>query len=280
MKGIIISFLVVIALLEVPQVEVAGQNAGTAVRIKLATTTSTENSGLLDVLLPAFEERYGIKVDVIAAGTGKALKLGENGDVDVVLVHAPEAEEAFVEAGHGVERHDLMYNDFVIVGPSADPAKVRGMKDAAAALRKIAEAQAPFISRGDDSGTHKKERALWLDAGVDPRGRWYLEGGQAMGPTLRVTDEKNGYTLVDRGTYIAYSGKIESVILCEGDPKLHNPYGIIAVSSTRHPHVKYAEAMTLIRWMTSQEGQRMIGDFEKGRQTLFHPLALPKPGDK
>ena len=242
-------------------------------RIKLATTTSTDNTGLLDALLPPFEEMLNVRVDVIAVGTGKALKLGENGDVDVVLVHARAAEEKFLADGFGVNRRDVMYNDFVLVGPAEDPAGIRGAEDIADALRTLAEAQVPFLSRGDDSGTHKKERALWKDAGLTPDGRWYMESGQGMGPTLLMADEKRGCTLVDRGTLIAYRERVDLVILSEGDPRLFNPYGILAVDPARHDHVNYVYAMALIGWVTSAEGQGLIREFTVGGEQLFHPNA-------
>ncbi|MFH1008075.1 MAG: substrate-binding domain-containing protein [Candidatus Latescibacterota bacterium] len=245
-------------------------------QIKLATTTSTDNSGLLEVLLPPFEKRFSVQVAVIAVGTGKALKLGENGDVDVVLVHAREAEDRFVAEGHGVNRRDVMYNDFVLVGPKGDPAGIRKLPDVVSALIAILENGAPFLSRGDDSGTDKKEKSLWKAAGVVPEGSWYLESGQGMGPTLLMADEKRGYTLADRGTFLAYQGRIESVILSEGDPSLFNPYGIIAVNPDRHPHVRYVLAMALIGWMTSPEGQKIIGEFAVGNERLFHPNPTAK----
>lgn len=242
-----------------------------AVRLRLATTTSTDNSGLLNVLLPPFEEKYNVKVDVVAVGTGKALALGRNGDVDIVLVHAREAEDEFVKAGHGVNRRDVMYNDFVIAGPHEDPAGIAGMTDASKVLAKIADAEAPFVSRGDDSGTHKKEMLLWEIAGTVPNGRWYMETGQGMGATLQVAAEKRGYVLADRGTYIAYKENANLDVLCEGDPILRNPYGIIAVNPARHPHARYVEAMMLIAWITSPEGQRLIGNFERNGEQLFLP---------
>ncbi len=241
-----------------------------AQRIRMATTTSTENSGLLYVLLPPFEKKYNVKVDVIAVGTGKALKLGENGDVDVVLVHAREAEDTFIENGFGVNRRDVMYNDFIIIGPKTDPAEIRGYA-AAEALRKIREKLCFFTSRGDESGTHKKEKQLWRQAGVTPTGAWYLEAGQGMGATLQIADEKQAYCLVDRGTYIAYEDKIGLVILVENDKRLLNPYGIIAVNPKRHPHTNYKAVMNLIEWMTSSEGQGIIGSFKKSGKQLFHP---------
>ena len=244
-----------------------------AERIRMATTTSTENSGLLYALLPPFEERFDVKVDVIAVGTGKALKLGENGDVDVVLVHARQAENEFVRKGFGVNRRDVMYNDFVIAGPASDPAGIRG-KDAVKALMRIALRKSLFASRGDDSGTHKNERRLWETAGIRPSGKWYIETGQGMGLTLQIADEKGAYLLADRGTFIAYEKKVDLVILCQSDKRLFNPYGIIAVNPARHPHARYVHAMALIGWMTSPEGQKTIGDFKKEGKILFHPNAL------
>lgn len=245
-------------------------------RIKMSTTTSTDNSGLLEVLLPPFEKKFDVRVDVIAVGTGKALKLGENGDVDVVFVHARGAEDKFVDSGFGINRRDVMYNDFVIAGPEDDPAGIRGLKDAAEALKKIAEAGAPFISRGDDSGTHKKEKKIWQKSGIKPSGTWYQEVGQGMGAVLKIADEKKAYTLADRGTFLAFSEKISLPVLCEGDPELYNPYGIIAVNPEKHSHVKYIEAMALIGWITSIEGQAIIRDFgkEKFGRPLFVPMAV------
>ena len=239
-------------------------------RIRMATTTSTENSGLLYVLLPPFEKKFKVKVDVIAIGTGKALKLGENGDVDIVFVHARKAEDEFINNGFGVNRRDVMYNDFVIIGPENDPA---GIKDnnAPESLKKIADGKWFFISRGDDSGTDKKEKKLWKLAGIKPAGKWYLETGQGMGATLQVADEKGGYCLVDRGTYIAYEQKVSLVILSHGDKRLFNPYGIIAVNPKRHPYVNYDYAMALIGWVTSPRGQKIIGEFKKSGKLLFHP---------
>lgn len=242
------------------------------IRIRMATTTSTENSGLLNELLPPFEKMFSVKVDVIAVGTGKALKLGENGDVDVVFVHARKAEDNFVEEGFGVNRRDVMYNDFVIVGPEDDPAFIRG-NDGVEALTKIFYNKSFFVSRGEESGTHKKEKELWKIKDIEPEGKWYLETGQGMGATLQLADEKQAYTLIDRGTYIAYKDKVNLVILCEGDKRLFNPYGIIAVNPKRHPHTNYIHAMALIGWVTSPEGQEIIGDFKKGGKVLFHPNA-------
>ena len=242
--------------------------------IKMATTTSTENSGLLEVLLPPFEEKFNVKVDVIAVGTGKALTLGQNGDVDIVFVHARAAEDEFVNDGNGVNRRDVMYNDFIIIGPKDDPASIKGMKDIAMALKKIADKKAPFASRGDDSGTHKKEKSLWEAAGTSPEGSWYMETGQGMGPTLQIADEKRGYTMTDRGTYLAYKEKIDLPILVEGDDRLFNPYGIIAVNPAKHRHAKYPYAMALIGWVTSVEGQEIIANYKKFGEVLFYPTAL------
>ncbi len=246
-------------------------------RLRMSTTTSTENSGLLGVLLPPFEAANGCKVDVIAVGTGKALKLGENGDVDVVFVHAKAAEERFVAEGYGVKRYPVMHNDFVIVGPREDPAGLSGAGSAVEALRLIAEKEAPFVSRGDDSGTHKKEKALWRAAGIEPGGRWYAEVGQGMGATLQIADQKRAYTLSDRGTFIALGDKLDLVVVFEGDPALYNPYGIIAVNPKRHPHVNAELARKLIEYVTGPEGQRIIAEYRvKGKQ-LFYPDAIPQP---
>jgi len=241
--------------------------------LKLATTTSTDDSGLLDVLLPPFEQKHTVKVDVIAVGTGKALKIAENGDVDVVMVHARRLEDAFVAAGYGVDRRDVMYNDFVIVGPASDPAGLSGMKDVAGAFRRIQKKQAVFLSRGDESGTHQKERAIWAATGIMPERDWYVEVGQGMGATMRIADEKRGYCLVDRGTYLALRKTLELNILVEGDALLHNPYGIIAIDPKRWPHVKYDLAQALINWVTSTDGQAIIAGFKKYGEPLFKPFS-------
>lgn len=242
--------------------------------VRLATTTSTDNSGLLKALLPPFEQSAGYKVHVIAVGTGKALRLGQNGDVDVVMVHAPAAEQRFVDAGHGVNRRGFMYNDFVIVGPKNDPAGVGGMRDAGAALKRIAGQQVPFVSRGDDSGTHKKELALWAAAGVKPQGSWYRAAGQGMGKVLQMATELQAYTLADRGTWLAMQGKLTLDVLVEGDERLANPYGVIAVNPNRYPDINYKGAMALIAWVTSPEGQAIIRDFKVHGQALFIPTAV------
>lgn len=244
-------------------------------RLKLATTTSTYDSGLMDILLPPFEEKLAgsVRVDVIAVGTGKALKLAENGDVDAVLVHAPELEEAFIAAGFGVDRRGVMYNDFVVIGPSADRAGIAGTEKVADAFATIARRKALFFSRGDLSGTHLKERAIWDLAGIDPAGDWYVEVGQGMAATLRMADEKRGYVLIDRGTYLALRETVNLKILVEYDPPLHNPYSIIAVNPARWPHVKYGHARAFIEYLTSPEGQAVIGGFMKYGQRLFMPSA-------
>jgi tungstate transport system substrate-binding protein len=241
--------------------------------LKMATTTSTDNSGLLKAILPVFRKETGYEVQVIAVGTGKALKMGEDGDVDVVLVHARAAEDKFVADGHGDKRYGVMYNDFVLVGPESDPAGVKDSKTAAAALKKIALAQAVFVSRGDDSGTHKKEQALWTAADVKPEGEWYREAGQGMGKVLQMAGELEAYTLTDRGTWLAYMDKSPSQIVLEGDETLFNPYGIIAVSAKKYPDINHAGAQALIDWMVSEQGQQLIGDFKINGKQLFIPSA-------
>lgn len=248
-------------------------SAGAEDRLKMSTTTSTEQSGLLSVLLPPFEKANKVKVDVIAVGTGKALKLGENGDVDVVFVHARAAEDKFVAAGYGKDRREVMYNDFVIVGPKTDPAGLKDAKTAVDAFKKLAEGKADFISRGDDSGTHKKEKQLWKAAGVTPQGKWYIEAGQGMGPVLQMAFDKKGYTLADRGTYLAYEGKTDLVVLFQGDKGLFNPYGVIAVNPEKHPSAKYDLAKKFIDFVTGPEGQKIIAEYKINGKQLFFPDA-------
>jgi tungstate transport system substrate-binding protein len=257
-------------LLSVTNLGVADQNK----ILRMATTTSTENSGLLKDIMPAFEKATGYQVRVTPVGTGKALRLGQDGDVDVVLVHAPPAEEKFVAAGYGVNRRHVMYNDFVIVGPANDPAKISGMKNAAKALATIAKDKAIFVSRGDDSGTNKKEKILWKDAGVKPSGKWYREAGQGMGKVLQMAGEMQGYTLTDRGTWLFMKDKLPLKIVVEGDPKLFNPYGVIAVNPGRYPDINYTGAMAFIAWITSPEGQALIGKYRVNNKQLFIPTAL------
>jgi tungstate transport system substrate-binding protein len=207
-------------------------------KLILATTTSTQDSGLLDFILPDFESQAGVKVDVIAVGTGQALQLGEDGNADVLLVHARAREDEFMAAGHGVRREDVMYNDFVIVGPEPDPAGIQGMTNAAEAFQMIADAQAPFVSRGDDSGTHTKEKSIWSAAGIEPAGDWYISAGQGMGEVLTMSNEQQAYTLSDRATYLARTIEgTDLVILVEGDPVLFNPYGVIAVNPNKGAHI-------------------------------------------
>ena len=247
--------------------------------IRLATTTSTDNSGLLDILLPAFEEGREFKVKVISVGTGKALRLVREGDVDVVLVHARSAEDKLIADGYGVNRRDVMYNDFVLVGPYSDPANIRGTTDATAALARIVASKSLFISRGDTSGTHKKELQLWEQAGLTPQGLWYREAGQGMGKVLQIAGELEAYTLTDRGTWLAYRNKLPLVIVTEGDKRLFNPYGIIAANPARYPDANYSGAMALINWITSPTAQDTIGNFTIDQQRLFVPMHDPVQPD-
>ncbi len=243
-------------------------------RLILATTTSTENSGLLTFILPDFEQKYHANVDVIAVGTGQALGLGRKGDADVLLVHARAKEDAFIQAGYGVNRQDVMYNDFVIVGPLNDPAGIAGMTDAAVAMAKIAQTQSPFVSRGDDSGTNTKEKALWAAAGIDPQGDWYISAGQGMGAVLTLANEQLAYTLSDRGTYLARTLEgTDLVVLTQGDPLLFNPYGVMAVNPLVHPDVNFDGATAFIGWITSVDTQQLISTF--GTQAFGHPLFTP-----
>jgi tungstate transport system substrate-binding protein len=239
--------------------------------LRLATTTSTENSGLLKAILPKFEAASGLKVHVISVGTGKAMKLGENGDVDALLVHSRPDEDRFVAAGFGVERRDVMYNDFIVVGPKADPAKVRGMKDVIGAFRRILDAKATFVSRGDDSGTDKMEKAYWATVGRKPEGRQYLSAGQGMGEVLTMSDNVGAYTLSDRATYGAYRLRVGLEIVVEGDPGMFNPYGVIAVNPARYPDVNFKGAMQFIEWITGGDGRRAISDFRVNGEQLFFP---------
>lgn len=242
--------------------------------LRLATTTSTEASGLLDYLLPYFEEEYGVDVDVVAVGTGQALQLGKDGNADVLMVHARALEDEFMAEGHGVRREDLMYNDFVIVGPASDPAGVRGMADVAEALTAIAESESPFVSRGDDSGTHVKELELWEAAGITPEGDWYISSGQGMGPVLTMADEQEAYALSDRATYLARTLEgTELEILVEGDERLFNPYGVIAVNPDKNEQIQVDLANTFIDWLIAVETQELIGQFGVGEfgDSLFIP---------
>ena len=246
--------------------------------IILQSTTSTQNSGLFDHILPKFTEQTGIGVRVVAVGTGQALKNAQNGDGDVVLVHSKPDEEKFIADGFGVKRHDVMYNDYVIVGPAGDPAKIAGLKPAPEALKKIAAAEAPFASRADESGTHKTELQLWQDAGVDPKpssGKWYLETGSGMGATLNTAVGKGAYALTDRGTWLSFANKGDFKVLVEGDAKLFNQYGIILVNPDKHKKVKAKEGQAFIDWLTGREGQAAIASFKIGGEQLFFTNAQP-----
>ncbi len=241
--------------------------------LRLATTTSTENSGLLKVIVPMFEAKYGGKVRIVSVGTGAALKLGENGDADVVLVHARELEDKFMAAGFGSVRKDVMYNDFIIVGPAKDPAGVRGMKDAIAAMKKINTSGARFVSRGDESGTHVMEKDYWQSAGVETKGPWYVSAGQGMGQVLTMAGQLEAYTLTDRATYAAYKDKTGLATLVEGDPKMFNPYGVIVVNPQRHVGLNTQGATAFANWITSLEGQKAIADFKINGVQMFYPTA-------
>lgn len=246
--------------------------------ITVASTTSTQNSGLFDYLLPIFEKKTGIDVRVVAVGTGQAIKLAERGDADVLFVHHRPSEEKFVAEGYGVERFDVMYNDFVIVGPKDDPAGIAGMTDVVAALKKIATNKATFVSRGDDSGTNKKELELWEKTGIDPSeasGTWYRETGSGMGATLNTTAGMGAYTLSDRGTWISFKNKGDLGIVVEGDERLFNPYGVILVNPEKNPHVKVEAGQKFVDWLISPEGQKAIGDYRLHGKQLFHPDAQP-----
>ena len=241
--------------------------------IRLATTTSTENSGLLGLLLPRFTQQTGYRVHVIAVGTGKALRMGRDGDVDVVLVHAPRAEAEFVANGFGAQRHSVMYNDFVLIGPAHDPAGINTAPSVTDAMQRIANHSALFISRGDDSGTHKKELTLWDTIQLQTRGNWYREAGQGMGKVIQIADEMEAYTLTDRGTWLAYRDKSSLRLLFAGDPLLHNPYGIIAVNPKRFPDINYSGANKLITWITAEPAQSLIASYQIAGSRLFTPSA-------
>jgi len=269
--------------------------------LKMSTTTSTLASGLLDILLPEFEKDTGLQVKVIAKGTGAAIRDGMDGNVDIIFVHAKDREEIFVKEGYGTQRYSVMHNDFIILGPSADPAKITGMKNAVAAFKKIATTKSLFISRGDDSGTHTKEQTIWkttkipliekstslIKSGkkreirsVHPKGskKWYISIGQGMGKALTYADEKRAYILADRGTYLKYrygrNDPIDLHILCEGDDFLMNPYGIIPISSAKHPHAQYKMAMEFVDWLISKKGQTMIANYKLHGKQLFYPDAI------
>jgi tungstate transport system substrate-binding protein len=244
--------------------------------ITVASTTSTEQSGLFKHVLPIFEKKTGIQVRVVALGTGQALDVGRRGDADVVFVHARPAEEKFLAEGQGVKRYPVMYNDFVLIGPKGDPAKVGGSKDILAALKKVEQSHAPFVSRGDRSGTHMAELALWKASGIDldkAKGAWYRDTGQGMGPALNTASSMNAYILSDRGTWLAFKNRGDLTILVEGDKKLFNQYGVILVNPAKHPNVKKDLGQTFIDWLISPEGQAAIAAFKINGEQLFFPNA-------
>ena len=261
--------LLLIALLALP---VAAQDRF----ITVASTTSTEQTGLFGCILPAFKKDTGIDVRVVALGTGQALDMARRGDADIAFVHDRPAEDKFVAEGAGINRKDVMYNDFVIIGPKSDPAKVAGGKDAAAALKKIADAKAPFVSRGDKSGTHAAELRLWKSAGVDleaAKNLWYRDTGSGMGPALNTASSIGGYILSDRGTWLSFKNKGDLTVVVEGDRVLFNPYGVMLVNPAKHPHVKQADAQRFIDWLVSPAGQKSIADYKIDGQQLFFPNA-------
>ncbi len=245
--------------------------------IRLATTTSTQNSGLLQSILPVFEKQSGYQVHVIAVGTGKALKMGQNGDVDLLMVHAPNAEKKFIKDGYGIQRFALMYNDFVLVGPADDPAGLSKAHSIAEAISKIAHNKPLFISRGDDSGTHKKERSLWqpfIQKGLQLKNtNWYREAGQGMGKVLQIADELNAYTLTDRGTWLAHQNQLHLKVVFSGDPLLFNPYSILLINPARYPDLNHQGAEALTHWLISPQGQKLIGDYRVHNTRLFTPSA-------
>jgi tungstate transport system substrate-binding protein len=246
-------------------------------RIRMASTTSTQNSGLFDYLLPIFEKKTGTKIDVVAVGTGASIEIGKRGDADIVFVHAKELELKAVEEGFFVNRHDVMYNDFVVIGPTNDPAKIKGIKSATEAFKKIAESSSSFVSRGDKSGTNTKELSLWKKTGIEPAGqKWYLEVGQGMEKTQRIADEKRAYTLTDRGTWLATKDKdkLDMIVVLEGDSTLFNQYGVMAVNPEKIKTVKFKEAMEFVNWIVSKEGQDAVAAFkDKNGTALFVPNA-------
>lgn len=247
-------------------------------KLVIASTTSIQNSGLFDILIPAYEKstKYHVKVEIIAVGTGKAIRIAKKGEADLLFVHDPFREEKFVAEGYGVNRRAVMHNDFVIVGPGNDPAKIGKCKTAIEAFEEIAEKGDPFVSRGDDSGTNMKEMDIWDDAGINPKGKgWYFEAGAKMGDTLLTANQKKAYTLSDIGTFLNYESKVTLKVLFKGDPVLRNNYSVISVNPDRFLHVKYREAMDFIAFVTSLEGQKLIGNYKKHGMNLFYPDAIP-----
>jgi tungstate transport system substrate-binding protein len=247
--------------------------AGEDKRILVQSTTSTQNSGLYDYLIPLFEKETGFRVDVVAVGTGQAIKNAMNGDADVLFVHALQSELKFVEQGYGLERYDVMYNDFVLIGPKDDPAKIAALGTVNAALQAISDSGQTFVSRGDDSGTHKKELRLWKAARLTPAGNWYRETGSGMGATIRMAVEMDGYTLTDRATWIAYNAKNNHRILLSGPSELFNQYGVIALNPDKFPYVNKTGGQAFVNWLTGEQGQKAIAQFRAQGQQLFFPNA-------
>ncbi len=256
-----------------PNAQPQGQPKTDPKPLTLATTTSTVDSGLLEVLIPAFEAKHPYKVKVLSKGTGEAMEIGKRGDADVLLVHARASEDQFVAEGYGVDRKDVMYNDFVILGPASDPAKIKGTKSVVEAFQKIASSSSTVISRGDKSGTHQKELAIWALAKVTPEGKWYISSGVGMGDAIRMATEKQGYILTDRATYLSWKAKTDLGIVVEGDKDLFNPYGVIAVNPAKHAVVNYEGAKAFTNYIVSPEGQKLIGEF--GKDKYGAPLFFP-----
>lgn len=276
MRRLSSAFVAAFALIGAVLVPASGAQAADDRFITIASTTSTQNSGLFGHILPAFEKKTGIEPRVVAVGTGQAIRLARAGDADVLFVHHKPSEEKFVADGMGVKRYDVMYNDFVIVGPKSDPAGVKGGKDVSAALKKIADAKAPFASRGDDSGTDKREKSLWKSAGVDvgaASGSWYRATGSGMGATLNTAAGMDAYALTDRGTWLSFKNRGPLEIMVEGDQALFNQYGVIVVNPEKFPHVKAEDATAFVDWIRSPEGQKLIADYKIDGQQLFTPNA-------
>lgn len=263
--------LATLAALSIPAAQVYAQEKS----IVVSSTTSTEQSGLFNYMLPIFKMKTGIDVKVVAVGTGQALDIGRRGDADVVFVHDKVAEEKFVEEGFSTKRYEVMYNDFVLIGPKSDPAKIAGGKDIQIALQKIAAAQAPFVSRADKSGTHAAELRYWKGAGisVSPGPSWYKETGSGMGPALNTASAMNGYILADRGTWLSFKNRGDLAILVQGDPKLFNQYGVMLVNPAKFPHVKKVQGQEFINWLISKNGQDVIASYKIDREQLFFPNA-------
>lgn len=272
MKKLLLSFTATLSLVLLSQSQIAIAQEKSIV---VSSTTSTEQSGLFGYLLPIFEKKAGIQVKVVAVGTGQALDIGRRGDADVVFVHDKPAEEKFVEEGYSTQRNEVMYNDFVLIGPKADPAKIGGGKDIQAGLQKIASTQTPFISRGDKSGTHAAELRYWKGAGVEvsPSSSWYKETGSGMGPALNTASAMNGYILSDRATWLTFKNRGDLSILVQGDPKLFNQYGVMLVNPVKYPQVKKSEGQVFIDWLISKDGQDTIASYKVGGEQLFFPNA-------